>query len=226
MIYNELRPEYKKSFDQCITLIENDNLKNFIKLLGTKDNYILTNIIQPSLISETIRIEGLTNSNKQKFAYAIFLYSLLSETIQQTEAGSNIKRFQKIKQITQNFLENAYSIVLYPKMVKTILSKSYNERIGDFRDTNSCYWYLLNKVILKNKILNTSLKESLLYFLNKLKISMLNLEFENVKEILANVPFVYAFKNEDGEDIAKFAQNNLDEESIKTIQNLIKLKEK
>ena len=170
----------------------NNHLEGFTKILATERNFELTNIEEPNIV----RIIGYDQYGKliiekESFIYTLLIYSLLSETIQQTNCRTNIKRFYKIKETTEKYLES--DLPLLPQVIKQLLSSEFNQRREEFKST-SFYWYLYEKILKPNEGLNPCLKESLNWFINRLRIAILNANIREVKRNLKMIPLLSVLK--------------------------------
>ncbi|MBD3273252.1 hypothetical protein GF385_02795 [Candidatus Dependentiae bacterium] len=216
--YKNLTSKQKKEFETLITLSAENKIDLFLEKIGGKTNYGFTNVNEPSLVKIVgYNKYGKIIPKKENFIRAIFMYSMLSEVIQQTNNKTNIKRFYRIRSKLEEYIKSGkdYSFFKIPPMVlKTILSTEENKK-------TSFYWYLYEKIIKQNKILNIGLKESLNWFLSILKTAILNTNLKEVERILNIVPFLVGLKI-NKLTLMKFSEKHLEKKDYKSIKKILK----
>ena len=173
--------EKRKTLRYLTRLIQEGNTDNVESILSTGTNSTLTNEIELSII------KTISNNN---LVYIIYLYSTLSEVMQQIERGTRIVRFHEIKATLEKYKQMGYN--LSPEIVKIILTSEREEE----KKQTSFHWYLNTKIIEKNRILNPCFKECLNWFYNKIIQFILKENLEGVIEILKKIPFIITIKRE------------------------------
>ncbi len=195
--YKDATDDQKKIFDSLVESVnQKKDLELFINLLGSSIYLHIPEISSPNLV-EKISKDKYEKYIEKNFDYVktILIYSMLEEVIQQVKAKTKIKRFDKIVKILDkiDFEKNN----LTPKEVKEILAIKPKTKNSKKPKLTAFYWYLYKKIILKDKIKTDCLKSSLKYFLDRLRLSILNEKIEDIKTILNDVPFLIGLKIND-----------------------------
>ncbi len=212
--YAELEEDQKNAYKSLLACIIENNIREFIRIFETKNNFELTNVSETSLVEEIINIHH-PEVNKRDFFYTLYKYGMLNEVVQQVKAGTRIKRFHKIYELLRIYLERNK-----PIDPETILSSGRKQN-----NPTSLYWYISKFVIEKNNILNLSFRETLNWFINETIWFASSRDIEIVEENLEMVPFMIKMKYENSYFINKIREH-LGQEDFDNIKpTIMKIKE-